>query len=183
MKGFKPNAKMKVMKKAGGGTVNLGSAQSVPTGGGGVGMEMMRNRGSVRAVPGPGPDPFVGSGNPNVRNPPTLGLDRIPSGGGVIRSRLPAGRPTDGGVIRSVGRGSLRPEDMEGNPKGPGLRLKKGGKANWIQGAIKKPGALKKSLGVAKGEKIPAGKLEKASKAPGKMGKRARLAMTLKGMK
>ena len=57
----------------------------------------------------------------------------------------------------------------------------KGGK--WIQEAIKKPGALKKSLGVKAGEKIPAGKLAKAAKAPGKMGQRARLAQTLKKMK
>jgi hypothetical protein len=54
---------------------------------------------------------------------------------------------------------------------------------NWIADAIKKPGALKKSLGVKKGEKIPAGKLAKAAKAPGKMGQRARLAQTLKGFK
>ena len=54
---------------------------------------------------------------------------------------------------------------------------------NWIAEAIKKPGALKKSLGVKKGEKIPAGKLAKAAKAPGKMGQRARLAQTLKGFK
>ena len=60
---------------------------------------------------------------------------------------------------------------------------KKGGPANWIAGAIKKPGALKASLGVKSGEKIPAGKLAKAAKAPGKMGQRARLAETLKGMK
>jgi hypothetical protein len=53
----------------------------------------------------------------------------------------------------------------------------------WIQSAIKKPGSLKKSLGVKKGQKIPAKKLEAASKKGGKMGKRARLAMTLKGMK
>ena len=53
----------------------------------------------------------------------------------------------------------------------------------WIQGAIKKPGALKKALGVKKGEKIPAKKLAKAAKAPGKMGQRARLAQTLKGLK
>ena len=53
----------------------------------------------------------------------------------------------------------------------------------WIQKAIKKPGALKKSLGVKKGETIPAGKLAKAAKAPGKMGQRARLAQTLKGLK
>ena len=50
----------------------------------------------------------------------------------------------------------------------------------WIQKAIKKPGALKSSLGVKKGEKIPAAKLAKAAKAPGKMGQRARLAQTLK---
>ena len=53
----------------------------------------------------------------------------------------------------------------------------------WIQKAIKKPGALKKALGVKKGETIPAGKLAKAAKAPGKMGQRARLAETLKGMR
>ena len=53
----------------------------------------------------------------------------------------------------------------------------------WIQKAIKKPGALKKELGVAKDKKIPAAKLAAAAKKPGKMGKRARLAETLKGMK
>ena len=50
----------------------------------------------------------------------------------------------------------------------------------WIQKAIKKPGALKESLGVKKGEKIPPKKLAAAAKKPGKMGKRARLAQTLK---
>jgi len=54
---------------------------------------------------------------------------------------------------------------------------------NWIAGAIKKPGALKTSLGIKKGETIPAKKLAKAAKAPGKMGQRARLAETLKGLK
>ncbi|NDH90806.1 MAG: hypothetical protein EBZ22_07965 [Flavobacteriia bacterium] len=51
---------------------------------------------------------------------------------------------------------------------------------NWIAGAIKKPGALRESLGVKKGETIPAAKLAKAANAPGKMGQRARLAQTLK---
>lgn len=62
---------------------------------------------------------------------------------------------------------------------------KEGGMAKnkWIQGAIKKPGALRKELGVKAGEKIPAKKLAKAAKAPGKLGQRARLAQTLKGMK
>ena len=50
---------------------------------------------------------------------------------------------------------------------------------NWIAGAIKKPGALHKSLGVPKGEKIPASKIEAAAAKGGKLGKRARLARTL----
>lgn len=54
---------------------------------------------------------------------------------------------------------------------------------NWIQKAIKKPGALHKQLGVAEGKKIPAGKLAAAAKKPGKIGQRARLAQTLKGFK
>jgi len=51
---------------------------------------------------------------------------------------------------------------------------------NWIQEAIKKPGALRRSLKVKEGETIPAKELAKASKAPGKLGQRARLAKTLK---
>ena len=53
----------------------------------------------------------------------------------------------------------------------------------WIQKAIKKPGALKESMGVKKGEKIPAKKLSAAAKKPGKMGQRARLAQTLGKLK
>lgn len=53
----------------------------------------------------------------------------------------------------------------------------------WIQKAIKKPGALRSALGVKEGKNIPAKALNKAAKAPGKMGQRARLAKTLKGMK
>ena len=54
---------------------------------------------------------------------------------------------------------------------------------DWIEGAIKKPGALRKELGVKKGEPIPAKKLAAAAKKPGKLGARARLAETLKGMR
>lgn len=52
----------------------------------------------------------------------------------------------------------------------------------WIQKAIKHPGALHKQLGVAAGKKIPAAKLAKAAKAGGTLGRRARLAQTLKKM-
>jgi len=90
---------------------------------------------------------------------------------------------------------ALKPVDQE---KNPGLAklpeevrnkmgyLKKGGMAKsgkFIQEAIKKPGALRKSLGVKAGQKIPAAMLSKAAKAPGKLGQRARLAQTLKKMK
>jgi len=51
----------------------------------------------------------------------------------------------------------------------------------WIKGAIKHPGALHKQLGIPQGEKIPAKRLAKAAKAKGTLGKRARLAQTLKG--
>ena len=51
---------------------------------------------------------------------------------------------------------------------------------NWIQGAIKQPGALRKSLGIKKGKKIPLKKLKAASKKGGKLGQRARLAITLR---
>lgn len=49
----------------------------------------------------------------------------------------------------------------------------------WIQGAIKKPGALRKAMGAKKGKNIPKGKLEEAVKKKGVTGQRARLAQTL----
>jgi len=55
-------------------------------------------------------------------------------------------------------------------------------KKNWIKGAIKHPGALRKQLGAKKGKPIPAKKLNKAAKAKGTLGRRARLAKTLRKM-
>jgi hypothetical protein len=58
-------------------------------------------------------------------------------------------------------------------------------KKKWIQNAIKpgKKGELHKQLGVPQGEKIPTDKLAAAAKKGGKVGQRARLAMTLKKLK
>ena len=67
--------------------------------------------------------------------------------------------------------------------KGKGVFKKGGSTDKWIQSAIKKPGALRKSLGVKSGEKIPAKKLSAAAKKPGKLGQRARLAKTLSKLK
>lgn len=52
----------------------------------------------------------------------------------------------------------------------------------WIQGMHMKKGALHKEMGVPMDKKIPAGKLKTASNKGGKLGQRARLAMTLKKM-
>lgn len=64
------------------------------------------------------------------------------------------------------------------------LRSKKrNGGGQWIQSAIKHPGALHKELHVPKGEKIPAKKLEKAAHSDNpKLAKRAHLAETLERM-
>jgi hypothetical protein len=94
-------------------------------------------------------------------------------------------------MMASRGMGAIKPSKM---PKGRGIVrkdnpndvevYKEGGMTkNWIAGAIKKPGALRKELGAKAGQPIPAKKLAAAAKKPGKIGQRARLAQTLKGMK
>lgn len=90
----------------------------------------------------------------------------------------------------SRGMGDMKASKM---PKGKTIRRKdnpdevqvyaKGGKAKFIQKAIKKPGALHEQMGVPQGKKIPAKALAKAAKAPGKLGQRARFAQVLKGFK
>ncbi len=63
------------------------------------------------------------------------------------------------------------------NKKGKGKKKK-----NWIAKAIKHPGALHRQLGVKQGSKIPAKTLAHAASKGGKLGRRARLAETLKGL-
>jgi len=92
-----------------------------------------------------------------------------------------------GGKVKKLARGGFPDLNDDGKVtradvlKGRGVPGFKSGK--FIQEAIKKPGALRKSLGVKAGQKIPAAMLSKAAKAPGKLGQRARLAQTLKKMK
>jgi len=61
--------------------------------------------------------------------------------------------------------------------------MAKKSKKRWISQAIKEPGALRRQMGVKKGQKIPASKLKKAAKAKGKLGRRARLAITLRKLR
>jgi hypothetical protein len=106
---------------------------------------------------------------------------------GMTKTVVKYSDPTSAGRRREVSR-SFDPSQIEVYQKNPNLitedfepTMKKGG--NWIKGAIKKPGALRASLGVKKGEKIPAGKLKDAAKKGGKLGMRARLTITLKKMR
>jgi hypothetical protein len=86
--------------------------------------------------------------------------------GGVVR-RVPPARP-----------GIAERNRQEGEGRRPAPGMAEGGK--WIAGAIRRPGALRKSLGIKAGETIPAKKLSRAARAPGKLGQRARLAITLR---
>ena len=55
---------------------------------------------------------------------------------------------------------------------------------NWIQSAIKKPGSLRRTAGVKKGQKISSRELNKLSKSKNSTTrKRANLAKTLKGFR
>lgn len=76
-------------------------------------------------------------------------------------------------------------EDVKPSGLGPLISELKGiiEQDKWIQKAIKKPGALRKQLGVPEGEDIPKAKLKAAAEKGGKLGKRARLALTLSKFK
>lgn len=50
----------------------------------------------------------------------------------------------------------------------------------WIQKAISHPGALHRQLDIPEGKKIPVSQLRAAAKKKGTLGKRARLALTLR---
>lgn len=52
----------------------------------------------------------------------------------------------------------------------------------WIKAAIKRPGALRKALGTVRG-KIPVARIRAAAKKGGRIGKQARLALTLRKLR
>tara|TARA_R110000744_G_scaffold210877_1_gene329975 strand:+ start:88 stop:651 length:564 start_codon:yes stop_codon:yes gene_type:complete len=97
------------------------------------------------------------------------GQGSSPSGGKTKYSRKTFKNPT----LKSL-------RNWMGYSAGGVVNKKDGG---WIESAIKKPGSLRKTLGVKKGETIPKAKLNAAAKEKGVTGQRARLAKTLKGFK
>lgn len=65
-------------------------------------------------------------------------------------------------------------------PQTPPPRAGRAKEAGWIAGAIKRPGQLHRDLGIPQGKKIPLGLIRDAAKSKGKVGQRARLALTLR---
>ena len=55
-------------------------------------------------------------------------------------------------------------------------------KKKWIAGAIKRPGALRRALGTVRG-KIPVARIRAAAKRKGRIGRQARLALTLRKLR
>lgn len=62
-----------------------------------------------------------------------------------------------------------------------GLRKRYGRK--WIQAAHVHKGALHRALGIPEGEPIPLAKLQWAARQPGKLGRQARFALNLRGVR
>ena len=75
-------------------------------------------------------------------------------------------------------------QKVEYNKGGSTSKKKKSSNKNWIQGAVKRPGALRKKLGVKKGKTISAAQLNKASKSSNPTTRRqANLAKTFRKMR
>ena len=75
-------------------------------------------------------------------------------------------------------------QKVEYKKGGSTSKKKKSSNKNWIEGAVKRPGALRKKLGVKKGKKISAAQLNKAAKSSNPTTRRqANLAKTFKNMR
>ena len=85
-------------------------------------------------------------------------------------------------MMPSRGMGAVNPQKLKSRRQAQAscdeMEMAGGG---WIKDAVGKPGSLHKQMGVPMGQKIPAKKLAKAANAPGLLGRRARLAKTLRG--
>jgi hypothetical protein len=102
-------------------------------------------------------------------------LNEVEGGSGRPRLDHP-GRKMGGRICKADG-GATAPRDEETGDTDNAYA-----KGGWIKGAVKHPGALRKSLHVKEGEPIPAKKLAKAEHSSNPiLRKRAVLAETFKG--
>lgn len=118
---------------------------------------------------------------PHAKKPGVLGNPSAKIGAGLIGAGLTAaGIKIAQGIKENKPARKAARENRKAAKSSENLIAKEGG---WIKGAIKKPGALREQLGVKKGQTIPKAKLAAAAKKGGKLGQRARLAITLSKMK
>lgn len=93
------------------------------------------------------------------------------------------GKGGKGGKEEGAGDNPKSPEEtLDKRRKTSKKAAKKSGKKNWIAAAIGKKGALHAALGIPQGQKIPLATLQAAAKRKDKVGKEARLALTLRGL-
>ena len=88
------------------------------------------------------------------------------------------------GRRRAAALASKTGQKVEYKKGGSTSKKKKSSNKNWIQGAVKRPGALRKKLGVKKGKTISAAQLNKAAKSSNPTTRRqANLAKTFRKMR
>lgn len=124
------------------------------------------------------PGMYCGNGNkcvPQAKQPGLLGSTSAKIGVGIIGAGITA---LGTKVAKDIKKNRAAKKEAKKATELP--KQKKGG---FIKEAIKKPGALREQLGIKKGDKIPKIKLAAAAKKGGKLGQRARLAITLSKMK
>lgn len=173
-----------MVKKAGGGAADSGMAAQASDDDAAWAkahpdVAAVQRRETMRPKPRPaslGVDPDIGSSE----------QDGFKKGGKVKKwEGSPADNMLDAKMAKKRGmthkqwEGSKEDREMDARHE-----RKDGGRTgNWIKDAVKKPGALSKSLGVPEDKNIPMAKIKKAENSDNpKLAKRARLAETLKGM-
>ncbi len=138
-------------------------------------------RGGLKGMPAPPTRPFA---NAHHYGEGAREADRLLGVEGPVNPAPATGLNSAGGsslgsadsvLGRGLVMGSPAHSPRQSDAKKPG--------GKWIGKAIKHPGALHRQLGVPEGKKIPAAKLAAAAKKGGQLGRRARLAQTLKKLK
>ncbi len=104
-------------------------------------------------------------------------------GGGAVKNNRGMGVALKaGGVATQQAHEKAKARSIKHTGRKPKRRI--GAKdGDWIQKANIKKGALREQMGIKKGKKIPLDRLKAAAKKGGKLGKRANLALTFRGMK
>lgn len=162
---------MAVARRPGGAVAQL---KKVPGLASKVAEEPMRARNLSEALAKLAGDVDAGTTD-DLENQADGGTGKVPAGGGGGTKTMPGpSAPLRANGLVGAGANPFKPTGFDS-------LFGKIAAKHWIAGAIKHPGALHKEMGVPQGQKIPKKKLDAAAAKGGKIGKRARLAETLRG--